>query len=310
MRYLVTGANGYLGGWVCELLSQSNHEVVGLDSHNRVCRGRRPGGAGGLPYEDVGGHGFDGVVHLAWRAKPGDGEKEIQNLCARDTDILATSVAGNLYARSVPFIFASTVAVYGDRGDKEVNEYSGMAPACSYGRAKAEAEDGIRWRLPGSCILRLGSLYGLGIRGGRTRADVCINAFALEGWGRGRIDCWAPRAYKPIVHVRDAARVIVEALADHWQGYVNVAHTTQRAESLALGVATLVARSSGYCDVNFDNARQSPRSCDLNCDRLRGLRGLGLGVDGVGPDAATLELRAFAPGPGDLDEPGRWRSRP
>jgi nucleoside-diphosphate-sugar epimerase len=249
MPTLVTGADGYLGGWLLEVLKERGHGVLAFDSHERKLRGNGP---------------VDSVVHLGWYAVAGSEHAHLQSLCVEMTRRL-------LFAQqAVPcFVFASTASVYGDRDAGLCSEETQVSPNCAYTRAKVKAEELVRARgMDRHCILRFGSFMGLGAPGCRTRTDLAVNAFATEAWTTGRINVWNPLSWKPVIHVRDAAELVVDAIEQRWVGTVNAAQCSMPAMCTAISVAELTGAS-----VEKVEDRSGPRSCNLDCTKLAKLRG-------------------------------------
>jgi nucleoside-diphosphate-sugar epimerase len=210
---------------------------------------------------------MDAIVHLGWYAIPGDGNPDEQGQSLYRTQNLLWIAA------DVPgFVFASTASVYGS--GLGFIESSPTFPGCRYTAAKVVAEEEVaRTRGRNHLILRFGSFMGVGSAGGRTRTDLVVNAFASAGWSGRPIDVWDPESIKPIVDVRDAARVVVRGVEQSIQGIMNVATECRRAMDLARTVVDVV-RSDG--DVSAPEIRVVPnesgrgvRSTGMLCRRLK-----------------------------------------
>jgi nucleoside-diphosphate-sugar epimerase len=212
MNVLLTGATGFLGAWVAHCLRERGHETCQLDSHGRPARGC----VWSVPrfLADA-----DAVVHLAWFSQAGRAYPTVHRYCLERFKEVVRQASWAAPPECL-HVFASTASVYGDRGDLVCQEGFDLAPNCDYTRAKVEAEHHLRTWVPRNhCILRLGSLMGVGAPGGRTKTDVIVNAFASEGYQKRRIEVWNPDSYKPLLHVKDAAELVVRAVAgDHERG--------------------------------------------------------------------------------------------
>lgn len=248
MNILVTGANGYLGGVLCQGLSSVDPRVTLWDSHARPLRewDRFPVGRA------------DVVVHLGWYSKVGDGEKALQFECLRRTGDLLYDMR-----KDARIVFASSASVYGDGGDYEFTEGDVPEPGCAYSKCKLAAEEMVRESKHPYCIFRFGSLMGLGFT--RTKIELCVNAFATRGYGNGTIEVWNPQSWKPILHVIDAANLIRQATTEgkEWDGTFNAAEGSYR----AIDIANIVARvtQSRVAIVESPNGARSSR---LNCTAL------------------------------------------
>ena len=236
----VTGASGYLGGWAIREMERRGHNVYSWD----------------FP-------GARTVVHLGWLAKPGDGQAVLQQRCVDDTSRLVDWCI----QRGVRLVFASTASVYGLRGEDEppCREDANLFPNCDYTRAKAAAEGLVGRMGELGCVLRLGSLMGVGVEGGRTRTDLVVNAFASAAAEGSVIEVWNPSSWKPVVHVRDAAEVIARAVEERWTGVVNVASVNMRARDIAWKVS--VRHTSTIVWKN--DSPNGNRSCRVDCSELR-----------------------------------------
>lgn len=250
MNVHITGANGYLGGWLVSTLLESGHSVSGEDSHGRPTHGR--------DNVELARRYADVVVHLAWYTSAGNNQPLLQQFCLDRTKSLVDSLNGTTQR----LIFTSTASVYGERTE-EMFESSPLEPNCHYSKAKVEAERYIKDRLGDSAtIIRLSSLMGKGIT--RTKREVAVNAMAIDGYRNKKIEVWNPEASKPILHVRDAATLITKIVGDEQlYHYLNMAAFSYTAYYIASAVSALTGAS-----VQIVGDRSGPRSCLLNCDRL------------------------------------------
>lgn len=258
MNVLITGANGYLGGWVVYELMRDGHRIVCEDSHGRVVSLAPVLSPTAFEISD---EPADVVIHLGWYARAGNGERTVQAECLRRTGELLSRVKGN------PFIvFASSAAVYGNGGHHLFSECDLCLPTCAYGVNKLLAEDLIARGSYRSVVFRFGALMGKGLT--RTKTDTCVNAFAIGGYRDKRVVVWNPESWKPVLHVRDAADLIRMAVRDMWKGtghqlILNVAHESCKARYLA---ETVLSITGG--EIVEDGDRGDVRSCRLDCTRL------------------------------------------
>lgn len=293
MTVLVTGAFGYLGGWVCQLLRGNGHQTVELGS-------RIPE----LWHVAVEARPFDAVVHLAWYSSAGDGQPELQQRCLDDTRKLVRRVSEIPLVGQPKFVFPSTLSVYGENGLRVCRETDWTSPQCAYTRAKATAEWAVQCLLPeDSTIFRFGSLMGRGAPGGRTKTDLVVNAAASEAYYRGYCEVWSPEAYKPVIHVRDAAELVVRAVEeDGWGGVWNACDSGRWT---AGWIADEAARIAGAeVRVVGDANGSARRSCVADTTKLCGmLAEVPLPFRTVGQ--AIREFADYVPTPADRNTP--WR---
>lgn len=263
MRVFVTGCNGYLGGWLIRKLEDAGHVVHGMDSHGNTC----------YASPAIRGESFgieaDAIVYLAWYSSVGNAQKELHKECLERTRELVNRVSG--YRRRTGtepplFVFASSASVYGDCGTDVVPEHRPVNPQCAYSEGKALAEEYIRERLPDNyLILRMGSLMGVGAPGYRTKTQVIVNAFSVDALKRGKIQVWNPSDYKPVIHVQDAAWVIVGSIKQRITRTMNVANEVYEASKIAEIVKN---RTHATVEVMNNPTECGPRSVNLGCSRM------------------------------------------
>jgi nucleoside-diphosphate-sugar epimerase len=147
MRYLVTGAAGFVGSHLAETLQASGHEVVGVDcftdSYDPAEKERNAAALDvrrlDLAEDGLDLGGVDGVFHLA--AQPGVrsfGDVFAvylrRNLLATQRVFEAASAAG------VRVVFASSSSVYGEAESYPTPETAGPRPVSPYGLTKLGCE--------------------------------------------------------------------------------------------------------------------------------------------------------------------------
>jgi nucleoside-diphosphate-sugar epimerase len=176
---LVTGANGFVGSWLCRALGEAGVQVRGV--------GRREAAPSppGVAYHRVDIldaaalrpvlAGVDAVVHLAarvhvmreWAADP---LREFRRVNVDGTRILLDEASRAGVTR---FVFASTVKAVGEASDDAMTEQTPPRPQDPYGESKLEAEElirGVAERQPlRTAILRFPLLYGPRMKGNMLR---------------------------------------------------------------------------------------------------------------------------------------------
>jgi nucleoside-diphosphate-sugar epimerase len=223
MNIVVTGGAGYVGSLVSAHLLVAGHGVTVLDSlagggeallgflsHAR-CR---------LVVGDVRDRalvataisGADAVVHFA--AVVGESACAVDPVNARSincdgtvTALLAAAAVG--VAR---FVMVSTCSNYGvtDSGVL-ADEDAPLRPLGVYASSKVEAEEAVLRSGPAisRTVLRLGTICGLSPR---MRFDLLVNDMARAAALDDPIRLFAPDAWRPFLHIRDAARAVEWAL--------------------------------------------------------------------------------------------------
>ena len=170
LKILVTGANGFVGRGVCDLLARRGHTLV------RAVRG--PAASGELAVGEVNGEtAWDvalqemprAVVHLAARAHLTRATNDDAEACRRTNVEGAVRLAEQCAAAGVRrFVFMSSVKVMGEGRERPYRESDAPAPVGTYTTAKWEAERRLR-EIAGRSgmelvVLRPPLVYGRGVK--------------------------------------------------------------------------------------------------------------------------------------------------
>jgi nucleoside-diphosphate-sugar epimerase len=148
MRILVTGADGFLGRGLAAALPQAYPDAQRMVLTDRAFAGPAPSGsetiAGDLGDQDfletLLEPGFDLVFHLA--SVPGGLAEREQDL-GHHVNLLAPLALAHAVAAHRPgarFVFASSIAVYGDLDERTVTAETRPAPLLTYGAHKLMTE--------------------------------------------------------------------------------------------------------------------------------------------------------------------------
>jgi nucleoside-diphosphate-sugar epimerase len=231
VNVLVVGGAGFVGGAVTDALGETNHNVRVFDA---------------LLYEDaylkpvdfVRGDVRDHVAmhpQLGWAdcvvwlaARVAEATCDLEPIVAQQVNVAAVRAMRERFEGRV--IFTSTSAVYG-RSAEVLTETSPLGPRTLYSRTKVEAER----ELAGTdcLIFRLATLYGLGDPFSRPRFDLAVNTMTLAAATTGSLTVFGGKQYRPFLHVRDAARAIVEAIPQPATGVFNIHGENVRIDELA-----------------------------------------------------------------------------
>ena len=147
MRYVVTGAAGFIGSQLAEALVTAGHEVVGIDCFTDYYDpALKEENAAGLVVQrldlaedtlDV--SGFDGVFHLA--AQPGVRSfGDVFPLYVRRNVVATQRVLEAAAAVGVRVVLASSSSVYGDAERYPTPEDASPRPVSPYGITKLACE--------------------------------------------------------------------------------------------------------------------------------------------------------------------------
>lgn len=223
MRVLVTGGAGYIGVMVASHLIQEGFEVTVFD---KCLFGAAPLLAffGNPKFRLVRGDirssstlrsamkGVDAVVHLA--SVVGEPACAVDPEASKDINFRGTEITLSL-ARECGverFIFLSTCSNYGvSLSNTLTDEDSPLRPLSIYAESKVVSEQAVlanETSLAG-IVLRFGTICGLSPR---MRFDLLISDMARAAAFNKPIQVFAPNAWRPFLHVKDAARAIEQCL--------------------------------------------------------------------------------------------------
>jgi UDP-N-acetyl-alpha-D-quinovosamine dehydrogenase len=215
-KFMVTGANGFVGATLCRaLLKQDRRVVAVVRQASDIPRNPEPGGSlEACAVGDIGPrtewtdcfHGADIVIHLAARVHVMDhtagSQQAFRTVNVRGTERLARAAAANGVRR---FVFASTVKVNGENtvAGQKFTEQDAPAPSDNYAVSKWEAEQ-VLHRIADETglevvIVRPPLVYGPGVKGNFT--------LMLSAVARG-----IPLPFASVANLRSL--VYVENLAD------------------------------------------------------------------------------------------------
>jgi nucleoside-diphosphate-sugar epimerase len=223
MNILITGAGGYIGSTLAEVLLAEGHEIVGLDRfyfgtetladlmENPHFRALRKDIRDVVP-EDFAG--IDAVCDLAALSNDPVGELDPQ-MTVEINHLGRSRVAQKAKEAGVRrYILASSCSIYGQGKQSHLDECSQPNPVSTYATANLAAE---RVVLPLASpdytvtVLRQATVFGASRR---MRFDLAINLMTLNAVEKGKIFVLGGgKQWRPFVHVRDAARAYVAVLA-------------------------------------------------------------------------------------------------
>jgi nucleoside-diphosphate-sugar epimerase len=225
MRVVVTGAAGFIGSHLSELLLERGHAVLGIDAFTRfyprelkeanlaALRASRGFELAELNLLDARAvahrlDGADAVCHLAGRPGVRGGAPavfEAGNVRTTESVLRGAAAAG---VRRV--VLASSSSVYG-RAEGAVAEDAPLRPLSQYGRSKQRAE-----RRAGLLATRLGVelvvLRLFTVYGPRQRPDMAFARFAQAALAGEEMPLLGGGQARDFTYVGDAARAAVLAL--------------------------------------------------------------------------------------------------
>jgi len=234
MNVLVVGGAGYVGGAVTDILKESSHNLRVYDM---------------LLYEESYRKDVDFVwgdvrdrerlrPHVQWAdaviwlaALVGDGA------CALNPEVTIAINQDSVGWLAEHFdgriIFMSTCSVYGAQ-DKELDESSPTDPLSVYAATKLSAEEHLINKR--AIIFRLGTLFGVGDLFSRLRLDLVVNTLTVRAFCKGKLSVFGGDQFRPLLHVRDSARAVVDNLETPHTGIFNLHRQNVRIIDLAYQV--------------------------------------------------------------------------
>lgn len=232
---MVVGGAGYLGGAVTDILMKSKHELRVYDALLYEEEYRKPVN---FVYGDI-RHHEKLLPHLRWAdvvvwlaALVGDGacalNPEIsEEINTRQVQWLSENFNGRI-------IFMSTCSVYGAQ-DGELDEDSPVNPLSVYGQTKLAAEKYLTDK--NVLIFRLGTLFGLSDEYSRVRLDLVVNTMTVKAFYDNKLQVFGGKQFRPLLHVKDAARVACDNLTTAKRGIYNLRSVNINMGDLAEKVA-------------------------------------------------------------------------
>jgi len=147
VRYVVTGAAGFIGSHLAEALQAAGHEVVGIDSftdyYDPALKERNVLGLNvrrlDLAEDALDFAGFDGVFHLA--GQPGvQSFGDVFPLYVRRNVLASQRVFETAAAAGTRVVFASSSSIYGEAERYPTSEEVPPRPVSPYGITKLACE--------------------------------------------------------------------------------------------------------------------------------------------------------------------------
>ena len=261
MNILVVGGAGYIGGAITDILQTTGHDTRVYDSLVYEESYRKPVD---FVYGDVRDHDClrdqldwaDAVIWLA--ALVGDGACAINPQLS--VEINQNSVEWLCENYDGRIIFTSTCSVYGaQRGI--LTEESPTDPLSVYATTKLAAEKYLENK--NALVFRLGTLFGVSDLFARLRLDLVVNILTVRAAIEGKLTIFGGDQFRPLLHVKDVAKAIVEYIGTEHTGIYNLHRQNVRIIDLAYQVRnhfpdTYVEKT----EVQFQDARNYRVSSD------------------------------------------------
>lgn len=234
MRYLVTGAAGFIGAHLVKALLDRGHTVHGVDNFITGYRDRiHPN----MTFHEIDLRnrenvyelltlGFDGVFHLAAVPRVPRSIEDPVGTHENNADATFNVFEAARQAKTSRVVFASSSTVYGTQDSLPLHEGMKPNPICPYGAQKLLGEEyaKIYSLLYGvqTVSLRFFSVYGLGMNLEEKHA-LAIPAFLKARIDNRPLTIFGTGEYtRDCTHVRDVVDALVRAMeyTGVWKGEV------------------------------------------------------------------------------------------
>lgn len=226
-KVLVTGAGGYIGCVLTDMLLESGADVVAYDrfffGERTLINGFQPGDDHleiiKKDIRDASPKDFDGVdivIDLAALSNDPAGDLDPELTWSINSEGRRHFAAMAKEAGVRRYVMSSTCSIYGAAENGLCNEQSPPNPISVYAKSNFECEKVVReLNGPGftTCALRNATVFGLSRR---MRFDLVVNLMTLSAFENGQITVMGGgRQWRPLVHVKDVAGALIRlATAD------------------------------------------------------------------------------------------------
>jgi UDP-glucose 4-epimerase len=227
MNYLVTGAAGFIGGNIAQKLLDSGHKVVTIDNLStgfesaipKQCVFIRGDASEDRTIQKLYSTNFDAILHIAGQSSGEisfeDPTYDINSNTVSTLKLLDYAVK----TKCKRFIYASTMSVYGEQGDKEqFSENDATIPKSFYAVGKLASENYLRIYQEQYGIkytsLRYFNVYGAGqnlenLQQGMI--SIYLKQFIDNTFEKVEIKGSVER-FRDLSHVDDVASVTIESI--------------------------------------------------------------------------------------------------
>ena len=221
MKILVVGGAGYVGGYVTDLILENKlDEVIVFDNLLYESQFQKDVQ---FIHGDVRDYTklkkyLDWAEVVVWMAAlVGDGACSINPSITNEINYKSVKFLSDNFNGKI--IFFSTCSVYGAQNDV-LNENSKTDPLSVYASTKLEAEKLLL--LKDALVFRLGTLFGVGDAFSRIRMDLVVNVLTAKAILEKKLTVYGGAQYRPLLHVKDAARIIRDSINSKNKGIYNL----------------------------------------------------------------------------------------
>lgn len=252
-KVLVVGGAGYVGGGVTDVLIERKIPFTVYDNLLYEYQYLKPVE---FIYGDVRDTKklakiFSDYSHVIWLAAiVGDAACQIKpELTVAINQDSVGWLSENFNGR---IIFPSTCSVYG-QNDQLVIEDSPTNPLSLYAKTKLQAEKYLQGK--NHLILRLGTVFGVSDTFSRLRMDLVVNYMTANALTKGKLTVFGGIQWRPLIHVKDVAEVMVDNLEKDKTGIYNLITVNLQIKDLAKIVSKLTGCKIEYTPQKFEDLR-------------------------------------------------------
>jgi nucleoside-diphosphate-sugar epimerase len=263
MNVLICGGAGYVGGALTDILTGHGIRVYDNLTYEESYQKNIPFIFGDVRDHEKLKEQLDWADVVVWlTAIVGDGACAINHTLTKEVNQDSVKwLSENFDGR---IIFMSTCSVYGAQ-DGMLTEESPANPLSLYAQTKLEAESYLKDK--NAIIFRLGTLFGLGDSYSRIRLDLVVNTLTARAIQEGKLIVFGGEQYRPLLHVRDVARMIVKSIDTKHTGIYNLHKTNTTIRDLAEAVRDQIPCEISVVDTTFEDSRNY-RVSSLKADAI------------------------------------------
>lgn len=246
---LVVGGAGYIGGAVTDILSDATvYDNLLYESEYRKDVPFILGDVRDIKKLKTQLDRADAVIWLAGIV--GDGACATNPQLTHAVNTEAVKWLSENYDGRI--VFPSTCSVYGAQ-DGLLDESSPTNPLSVYASSKLAAEEYLKDK--NAMIFRLGTVFGVSDQYSRIRLDLVVNTMTARAYTEGKLKVFGGEQYRPLIHVRDVAQKMVNAVSSKDTGIKNLCVKNLKMFDLAQSVSEITGADIEAIDIKFEDAR-------------------------------------------------------
>ncbi len=252
-KVLVVGGAGYIGSAVVEALRQKNIPFAVYDNLLYEYQYLKPVDFfyGDILDTEKMREILPGFSHIVWLAAiVGNTACQVKPFLAASINTEAVQWIATHFSGRI--VFSSTCSVYGQYSEL-VDENSLANPLSLYARTKLQAEKYLQGK--NQLILRLGTVYGISDTYCRLRMDLVVNYMTANAIAKGCLKVFGGTQWRPLIHVKDLAEVIVDNLESRAYGIYNIATMNIQIKDLAWIVSNVTGCKIEYAGQKLEDER-------------------------------------------------------